>query len=566
MDGIQLLQGANATLDLREIRALLRSAKDAGASAIELSGAGEPLLDKRSIPIITRAKELGLITNLATNGSVLNEGLLCFLEQNDVTLTLSLDTLDAREYAVRSGTGPGMLAKVMANIVLAQKVYSGTSQVLSMDGEAVCVYRLAVHATLRDGDGPAGLDTLAGEDTLLSLSCEAPRFPGYVPTASSADAEHITRIEDGATGRGICGFFRHGLDINYDGQIMLDSHLMDSVGLYPNARDFGLDVPRIYRFCARQKEDYLKSGAIGTSFCPVRSPGSAEYLSQRKQLKRGVVRAILEGSPLLKYSYIGFGALNYLRLLQERGYYTYHNEMDMVRSYCLQIGSRLQASVRVLGAGDGSKIAALAQSLRGRPVTLVDISPQLLELSKNALDGLGCRLSCQLGDFERHELGRPEQDTTFLLLGNTLGNLEDPQEFLMRLRASCPGGNILLGLELVPDTDSGVLEGMVAQYDQPADKAFLCHPLSVIGLRQEDGEVVFSFDAPSREIRAHFEPSQEGRMLMQTHGLEPGRILLGVSKKYGRQSFERLVTDAGYSIGEIDLSRGTNHLIELVPA
>jgi len=69
-----------------------------GVKTVGILGEGEPLLFPKIKEIITHIHKLNMIPLIATNGSLLTKEMVDFLYANGVSIALSLDTLDEKEY------------------------------------------------------------------------------------------------------------------------------------------------------------------------------------------------------------------------------------------------------------------------------------------------------------------------------------------------------------------------------------------------------------------------------------------------------------------------------------
>jgi len=259
-----------------------------GGLALEISGEGEPMLSKNTLPIIRHATSLGLWTTLITNGHSLNIKLLQELREMKVALVLSLHSLKKEVYERDSGI-LGSFDKKIAVIELASQIFKGSDW--RENGRSV--RRVAVHWTLQ-------------ADNLLEIR-ETRRFCrerdllfSIAPLAHTGHAaktpelwlpEKISRIEktnelgdesiifyDEANGRQVCGTCKYGLNIGADGNLLLDAHGGYEVEL-ANIRDISfkkaVELQHIFSKKMFKKLDY---------FCPVRDPKWQGFLNDKEFL------------------------------------------------------------------------------------------------------------------------------------------------------------------------------------------------------------------------------------------------------------------------------------------
>lgn len=291
------LSGLLPVLETSEIKTIMNTAALVGVKAMGITGAGEPFLDNRITEIIKTANQLGFITIIPTNGSVLTKDLLEFLRDNNVTLVLSLDTADGDAFASMTGTKREVFDKVIENIMMAQDIYSGTREEIAIKGNSVSLHRIAIHMTMQ-GDNENEINKvreLVQKDTLFSISPLAE--VGFAECTNTSAVSHIqahTQIDNDLTEKHIvvcfddnhncdvCGFFKYGVDINFDGQLLLDAHAIDTRDLFKNIRDFEYDILAAYNYMIDQKDEFIRDWLSG--FCPVRSPKLNDWIEKKRGL------------------------------------------------------------------------------------------------------------------------------------------------------------------------------------------------------------------------------------------------------------------------------------------
>jgi len=259
------LNGLHPILSTSEIKSIMESAAKVGVKVMGISGAGEPFLDNRITEIITTANQLGFITTIPTNGSVLTRDLVQLLRDNNVTLVLSLDTTDGDAFASMTGTKRETFDKVVDNILMAQDVYSETLEEVTINGQSALLHRIAIHMTMQNDNEKEinKVRQLARKDTLFSISplaesgfAQCANKPTALHTQIYSDLteKHIVACYDDNYDCDICGFFRFGIDINFDGQLLLDAHAIETRDLFKNIRDFGYDITAAYIDMSVQKD------------------------------------------------------------------------------------------------------------------------------------------------------------------------------------------------------------------------------------------------------------------------------------------------------------------------
>jgi len=155
-------------LSLKEIKRIILSAKENGFKVLGITGAGEPTLDKKIKTVVSFANKNGLITHIPTNASLLTKDLLEFFKANNVTLILSLDTLNKTKFIELSGTNENIFNQVLKNITAAQEVFKDTMKTKNKKN----IHRLAIHMTVSDENKNEinEIKKLVTKDTLFSIS------------------------------------------------------------------------------------------------------------------------------------------------------------------------------------------------------------------------------------------------------------------------------------------------------------------------------------------------------------------------------------------------------------
>jgi L-histidine N-alpha-methyltransferase len=213
-----------------------------------------------------------------------------------------------------------------------------------------------------------------------------------------------------------------------------------------------------------------------------------------------------------------------------------------------------------LGAGNCEKAGRLFATLAPRRYVAVDISVEYLRRALACLqrehpqmDMVGVGL-----DFSR-ALSLPPQvgdsPRTLFYPGSSIGNFTPPEavEFLRRARLLSPGGNLLIGVDLVKDTAT-----LEAAYDDALGVTAAFNLNLLLNLNRlagtdfalRDWRHVALFEPQASRIEMHLEAR---RALTVTWAggerrFEPGeRIHTENSYKYTPQSFDALLRRAGYS-------------------
>ena len=288
------LYDVQPTLTMEEIKSIMKNAYNAGVKVMGITGAGEPLLDPRIKEIISESNRLGFITIIPTNASVLTKELLEFLRDNNVTLSLSFDSTNCNTFTSLTGTNRQVFEKVLANVKMAQEVYANTMKEVIVNGQKVLLHRIAIHMTIQNEnkDDIEEVRKIVKADTLFSLSPLAQTgFAQNTKKPKTSEElnkdlteKHIVICYDNEHSCDVCGFFKYGIDMNFDGQLLLDAHAIETRHIFKNIRDFKYDITAAYREAVEYKNEFIENWIDG--FCPVRSAKLNDWINE----KRGITK------------------------------------------------------------------------------------------------------------------------------------------------------------------------------------------------------------------------------------------------------------------------------------
>lgn len=284
-------------LTLQDYKRILQNAGENDIKCLEISGEGEPLLSRNLQSVIDSADRNGLMTTLITNGNTLDEDRTAHYRDHNVTLVFSLHTLDKAKYE-QDNRCSGSFDKKIDHIKRAAEIYSGTRT----EENGYDVYRLAIHATLQK-DNLDEIDALRDfcheRDIFfniapLALVGSALEHPEIQPQNGEKKLEDVVVSGDNSIihshsskkvfGREVCGTAFYGLNIGWDGAILLDAHYGYEVGeqnILGNIRD----IP--FEEAVKRQREYMKilfENIDGS--CPVRDPKGKVFL--RKVLDKEI--------------------------------------------------------------------------------------------------------------------------------------------------------------------------------------------------------------------------------------------------------------------------------------
>lgn len=205
------------------------------------------------------------------------------------------------------------------------------------------------------------------------------------------------------------------------------------------------------------------------------------------------------------------------------------------------------ATVVVLGVGNGVKINELIKGAAVARVILVDISLALLHIARQ---NISFPTEIIQSDFESLDFSRFPKNSTFVILGGTLGNLINWKRFLAQLRMSAPRCQILLGMELRHNFSQDNISDIIKEYDNDDGFNFVFQPLRVCGLERRDGEIKVNFNPKFNRIEEWFRPKSDGLIKLVNLGVPEGKeVLLSVSHKLTHEVFLANLREIGWRIG-----------------
>src|SRR5881296_2963128 len=210
-----------------------------------------------------------------------------------------------------------------------------------------------------------------------------------------------------------------------------------------------------------------------------------------------------------------------------------------------------------LGSGQGDKDLLLLEALRGNGSRVsyvpVDTSQALLEMACGGALGAGFPTQGIKADFTNPThlqalTADPETPRRLvLLIGNTLGAFDPIAEARDLARLLRPSDALLVDGEVYAG------DATVAGYDNPLNRRFAWAPLNAVGIRDEDGELVFEArDDPRLPglhlIPNHFRAGRDVDAQMAGEGFHLARgeeLHMNHSYKYAADTFLRILSDAG---------------------
>jgi MoaA/NifB/PqqE/SkfB family radical SAM enzyme len=278
-------RSSGESLSLEETFELIDQARELGISAIEISGEGEPLMQRERLEeIIDHANNQGIITTLFTNGSLLTRDFIDYIAERNCSLAISLDYLD-RELFDENICNRHAFDDVMRNIEYARDVFSRYIE----EENGYRVMRFAIHSILDS--------TSINQIPAIRDFCREDIFYSVAPYANIIEQpelelsdevilDTINQYSDGSlivsesaaneVGFPVCGTFFYGIGITHEGEILFDAHAFDTRGMIGNIRNCDLRELIHRQRCMRDR--FYQNGA--SHYCPLRDPNYQNILGE----------------------------------------------------------------------------------------------------------------------------------------------------------------------------------------------------------------------------------------------------------------------------------------------
>jgi len=277
-------------LSLEEYISLITEAHKLGAIEVAILGEGEPLLYKGIKDIVKHANSLGMYTLIATNGSLLTPEMAEFLSENNVSLAVSLDTLDAEEYR---NYYRASLDVVLKNLNEARKIYKKTNYTKN----GVQVYGLAAHMTVNTQNYKKmeKIVEFCGDDmyfscehiALVGAANENPEISGVKDMVSYLECQRKAHtimnpmvLTKTANHKECCCYFYYGFSVGFEGEIMVDTHAGETKGIVGNIKDYS-SMSEALKAVRKIRDEYFENSQC--HYCLIRDTKYQEFLATHKK-------------------------------------------------------------------------------------------------------------------------------------------------------------------------------------------------------------------------------------------------------------------------------------------
>lgn len=277
-------------IGVSKIKDILNKGKEMGVKTVGILGEGEPLLFPETKEVIAHAHKLDMIPLIATNGSLLTKEMVDFLYTNGVSIALSLDTLDKKEYK-EFCRGVADIDVIKKNLEYARKIFA--QDIINKNGYRI--YRLAIHMTVtaKNYKNLKTVRKFCGDDIYFScehiakvgMANENPETYGgeknlkeykkvIKKTRNIMDPMVMTKT---SCGKDTCCFYYYGFAVGYEGKVMLDTHALETKGIVGNIEKDSMES--LVKKSKQIKERYYHDGG---HYCIIRDPKYQEFIDSLK--------------------------------------------------------------------------------------------------------------------------------------------------------------------------------------------------------------------------------------------------------------------------------------------
>ena len=280
-------------IGVSKIKDIVKEGKKMGVKTVGILGEGEPLLFQEVKEIISYIHKLDMIPLIATNGSFLDKKMTDFLYKNGVSIALSLDTLDEKEYK-EFCRGVADINIIKENLKYARRVFA--KDIVKKKGYKI--YRLAIHMTVtaKNYHNLEKIKDFCGDD--IYFSCEHIAQIGIAkdnPETYGGDKnlreykkviKKTREIMDPMVmtktcfGKNTCCFYFYGFAVGYDGEVMLDTHALETKGIIGNIKDD--NIKNLVEKSKKIKNLYYSKGG---HYCIIRDPNYHKFIESLKGKK-----------------------------------------------------------------------------------------------------------------------------------------------------------------------------------------------------------------------------------------------------------------------------------------
>lgn len=278
------------SLSLEKLCSLVDEAKKMGARVVCILGEGEPLVDKNLFKVVEYVNSKDMIPLVTTNGSLLTEENLELLHNANSSIVISLDTLNPNEYKEFCGKSTD-LNEVLNNIDRARKKYK--DKIVYHDDIKEMAFAIHTTVTASNLNQVPQIREFCGEDIFFSVEHIAKVGEATSnPETYGKDNEYkkckelCLSIMDPMVmcktpkGQPACCLFYYGVAVGYEGEIMLDTHAVETRNKIGNVNEETLE--QLVERAKQLKEVYFDD--FKGCYCLIRDDRYQDFLKEFKNI------------------------------------------------------------------------------------------------------------------------------------------------------------------------------------------------------------------------------------------------------------------------------------------
>lgn len=296
--------------------------------------------------------------------------------------------------------------------------------------------------------------------------------------------------------------------------------------------------------------------------------GLKHYFDEMTQ-RAEFIDQMLAGTVSLKYAYTGSSAQAHLRLARGAQYEQVTSHLDVELEAIRAIGATFYERIVDIGPGSGRHTRQLLHRLAGRGIGCheylgVDYSLALAQVNATEMTRVWGQLAIRrwsflLQDLEDHPLAlsRSGLPSLFCILGNTIGNIADPVNFIRNSYA--PGTDqdrLIIGLTM--PTPGAKVEDQLQPYRTSVFEEAVLAPFLACGIPRAAIRVRLATDNHAVVADVVFDRNVRLPAIEEAVTIPKGYVVKAfVSHRYNPPEAKRMIAETGLVLeNEVTLRNG----------
>lgn len=228
------------SLSITKLKSLVDEAHELGARVVCVLGEGEPLVDKDIYELTAYISANNMIPLITTNGSLLTRENVDILHSLNATIVVSLDTLEPEDYKNYCGKNTD-LQLVLDNIEYVRKKYSDKIEIVN--GIKAMAFAIHTTVTAMNLDQVYKIHDYCGNDIFHSVEHIAKVGEANANPDIYGENDEYKKCKEVClsimdpmvlcktpNNQSACCLFYYGIAVGYEGEIMLDTHAVETRG------------------------------------------------------------------------------------------------------------------------------------------------------------------------------------------------------------------------------------------------------------------------------------------------------------------------------------------------